>query len=329
MIKKSSWQTQLTEAITDLNMLCDHLNLPTDSLSICEKATKDFSLKVPNSWLNKITPGNLDDPLLLQILPQTQELISSAQFTTDPLEENKNTPVPGIIHRYYGRILLISTGSCAINCRYCFRRHFPYTDHILGQKHWSKLYSHIKKHPEINEIILSGGEPLLLPTKNLMKLSDQLLALPQIKTLRIHTRMPVFIPDRIDNEFLKWCASLKCKIIMVVHINHPNEIDSVFSNKMEKLRKLGIILFCQSTLLKKINDDAYVLRDLSEALFFKCGILPYYLHCLDKVKGANHFLVSLTQAKIIYKKLLSLLPGYLVPKLVQDAPGSLYKKPII
>lgn len=328
MTEKKPWQIALRNSITDLKTLADLLQLNISDLPLAQAAGKDFSLKIPRAWIQKINPADPYDPLLLQILPSGAELKPVAGFEVDALQEAKVSPVPGLLHKYRSRVLWITSGSCAINCRYCFRRHFPYAEHKQAQSAGQKALDYIASKPEINEVIFSGGEPLIMPDQVLSKLVTKLAEIPHIKTLRIHTRMPVFIPERLDQDFLRWFVSDRFKSVLVVHVNHPNEIDAVFAKKMQTLRKKGVILFNQSVLLKGVNDHALVLKNLSDRLFFECGIQPYYLNFLDKIKGVAHFAVTEKQARAIYQELLGLLPGYLVPKLVVEIPGRTSKVPL-
>jgi EF-P beta-lysylation protein EpmB len=328
MIKKKPWQIALSQSIDDFDTLAKRLKLKINDLKLAKKAEQDFALKIPQAWLKKIKRADPDDPLLRQVLPLGKELTHVAGFEPDSLQELQASPTPGMLHKYRSRVLLIMSGSCAINCRYCFRRNFPYNQHQKGQGQWQQALEYIAQDPQINEVIFSGGEPLLLPDNVLEKLAIQLAQLPQLKTLRIHTRLPVFIPERLDHDFLKWFTNGRFKAVMVLHINHPNEIDAKFAKKMQTLKKKGVTLLNQSVLLKGVNDDAQILKALSEKLFFDCGIQPYYLNLLDKIKGVAHFLVARNKASLIYQELLGLLPGYLVPKLVVEIPGEASKVPV-
>jgi len=315
-MRKKTWQKILTEVITDPYELSQALQLP-----VALFAQTTFPLKVPRRWLQKIRSGDRSDPLLLQVLPQQAELLETALFQRDPLQEKSVNPLPGLLHKYQSRALLIVTGACAVHCRYCFRREFPYSENQTGQRQWDEVIAYLNAHPEINEIILSGGDPLLAPDSVLAGLVEKISAISHVKTLRIHTRMPVTIPERLDKDFLAWFDTGRFMPVIVIHVNHPNEIDARFCKKMQQLKKRGIVLYNQTVLLKNINDDVSVLKALSEKLFFEAGVQPYYLHLLDKVKGAAHFDLPEEEAKKIYKELQAKLPGYLVPKLVREVPG--------
>ncbi|MCD6046489.1 MAG: L-lysine 2,3-aminomutase [Gammaproteobacteria bacterium] len=320
-MSKKPWQKILAETINDLETLAKLLQVQPHEL-----AHQSFPLKIPKAWIKKIEKGNAQDPLLRQILPVAEEVTNIPGFELDPLKEREASPIPGLLHKYQSRVLLIMTGICGINCRYCFRRNFPYEEHRTGQQQWQKALEYIAEHPEINEVVFSGGDPLLAPDNILAKLAQKIAEIHHVKTLRIHTRLPVFIPERCDKDFFQWFTGTRLKPVMVLHINHPNEIDTKLAKKMRSLKKRGISLLNQSVLLKGINDDAQTLKTLSEKLFFDCDILPYYIHALDKVKGAAHFEVEKSQALQLQQELQGLLAGYLVPKFVQEIPGENSKK---
>lgn len=330
IMKKHSWQTALTEAITDPKELLRLVKLdPELLLPAALKADQDFALKVPRKFIDKIAAGNIDDPLLKQILPIGDELMNSPLFSADPLAEKKANLMPGLLHKYKSRVLLILTGNCSINCRYCFRRHFSYDENRPKQQDWQKVFAYIHQHPEVNEIIFSGGDPLVMPDRALASLALQANNIPHLQTLRIHTRLPVMLPERITSEFLAWFTQSRLKPVMVLHINHPNEIDDELQQATQKMRQAGVTLLNQSVLLKGVNDDAMILKTLSEKLFHELDVLPYYLHVLDKVKGAEHFDVSDEEAKKIIRILSAELPGYLVPKLAREEAGKLSKTVLI
>lgn len=318
-----AWHYDMVHAVSDLNELCALLELTPEQIVPKVDAQQKFALKVPREFISRMEKGNPDDPLLKQVLPLMSENNLHAHYTLDPLEEAKFTPIPGLIHKYHGRILLTLTRACAINCRYCFRRHFPYADNNPGAA-WEEIFAYIAAHPSINEVILSGGDPLLASEKQLRRFSQRLNLLPQITRLRIHSRMPIVLPSRINEDFLHWLQSLTQIPVVVLHCNHPNEINPVVSAAVKKLKQAGIVVLNQSVLLKGINDDVNVLRQLSEILFVN-GIQPYYLHILDQVQGAEHFAVPLDKALAIQHNLTACLPGYLVPKLVHERPGALAK----
>ncbi len=271
----------------------------------------DFPQLAPAAWLAKIKICDPLDPLLLQILPQKNELKKTAGFKDDPLDEKTASPVSGLIHRYYGRVLLLVTDQCALNCRFCFRRHLR--DKVIN---WSAIFSYIKNDQTISEVILSGGDPLMLPPKKLQFILSGLEKIKHLKRIRIHSRVPVANPDLVKVAILK----TKLPLILVIHCNHPNEIDAKVAKKIASIRALGVFVLNQSVLLRKINDHSQVLVKLSEKLF-AIGVIPYYLHILDHIQGAAHFMVTIPKAKKIYSQMKRCLPGYLVPKLVVEKGG--------
>jgi L-lysine 2,3-aminomutase len=281
----------------------------------------DFPLRVPHGFIQRMVKGDSRDPLLLQVLPVAQETEAVAGFTPDPLDERDSMPVPGLLHKYQGRALLTTTGACAIHCRYCFRRHFPYSDANPVPGHWQAAIKYLAQHPDISELILSGGDPLTLTDTRLHSLTEQLANLSHLRTLRIHTRLPVVLPSRIDSGLLSWINAQTLKLVFVVHCNHPGEIDHSVTDALDKLTAAGVTLLNQSVLLRDINDSAATLAGLSERLF-AAGVLPYYLHQLDRVEGAAHFEVSTERARTIMTELRAMLPGYLIPRLVQEIPGA-------
>jgi EF-P beta-lysylation protein EpmB len=270
--------------------------------------------------------GNPFDPLLRQVLPLDQEFEVHDGYSTDPLDEQDNEQ-PGLLHKYKNRVLLILKGGCAVNCRYCFRRHFPYEDNKGGKSVWQNSINYIAAHPELNEVILSGGDPLMAKDHELEWLIQHLDKVPHIKRLRIHSRLPVVIPNRITDTLCRLFAETRLQVILVTHINHANEISPYFTDKMTQLKQANVTLLNQSVLLKGINDTSKALTNLSEALF-DAGILPYYLHVLDKVQGAAHFFVSDEKAKELMAELIENVSGYLVPTLAREIGGRKSKTPL-
>lgn len=317
---KLPWQNQLSSLVTDPAELIAALKLDPALLPAAIQSTKLFPLKVPRVWLAKIEPGNLRDPLLQQVLPLLNEQESADGYVTDPLGEQDANPVPGLLHKYQSRVLITLTSACAIHCRYCFRRHFPYEDNQPGRAGWQAIFDYIAAHPEINEVILSGGDPLTVPDRLFAQFTDGLRAIHHIKTLRIHTRVPVVMPDRVTDDLVELIADLPFKKIIVIHANHAREITDEVQAVLQKLHLVNVTLLNQAVLLKDINDDATILTELSERLF-ACDVLPYYLHLLDKVQGAAHFDLPLAAAKALHAELSKRLPGYLVPKLVREVAG--------
>lgn len=328
MNTKENWLKQLKKVITDPEKLIKILKLDINQKKLSSGfiARKSFPLRVPYSFVKKMKKGDNKDPLFLQIFTNIKEINNSySNYIKNPLQENKYIVVPGLIHKYKNRVLLITKTNCAINCRYCFRRHFPYVQNQGNKKNWIKAIEYIKKHKEIDEIILSGGDPLIAKDKEISWLINLFESIPNIKRLRIHSRLIVVIPERITKNFCLLLKNTKMKIIIVTHINHAQEIDNSFIKSIKKLKKIEVSLFNQSVLLKGVNDNAFILADLSRKLFDN-GIIPYYLHILDKVDGASHFYVSYNRIKLIFSTLSSLISGYMLPKLVIDIPGGSSKK---
>ncbi|RKQ96286.1 L-lysine 2,3-aminomutase [Kushneria sinocarnis] len=323
----ADWQTQLREVIRDPVTLLDALGLPHSLLEGAYGGHRQFSVRVPRAYLNRMTPGDPDDPLLRQVLPLAQESDSVAGFVTDPLAEAEHTPHSGLIHKYAGRVLLIASAGCAINCRYCFRRHFPYEDHTPSMAQWQATLDYLRDDSSITEAILSGGDPLVSSDRRLAWLCRELADIPHLRRLRLHTRLPVVIPDRIDDALLEWLGTTRLQRVMVLHINHPREIDDAVRDACRRLRQAGVTLLNQSVLLRGINDDADTLAALSETLF-EAGIQPYYLHVLDAVAGAAHFDVPDDEARALVAQLRARLSGFLLPRLVREVPGAVSKTPL-
>ncbi|NOZ52345.1 MAG: EF-P beta-lysylation protein EpmB [Gammaproteobacteria bacterium] len=323
----SLWQNQVADAIRNPAELLDLLALPAKLLPQAIAVSQQFPLRVPRVYVNRMKKGDQYDPLLLQVLPLAAEAQTSAGFKTDPVGDLTAQSTPGLIHKYHGRVLLVVTGACAIHCRYCFRRHFPYSQSNPLANNWQKAQQYIESNPDIKEIILSGGDPLSLSDNRLAQIIRQLEQIPQLKTLRLHTRLPVVIPERINPALLTCLQDSRFKIVMVIHVNHSNELDKMVKTALTALHAAKVTLLNQSVLLKGINDNVTTLKILSEALF-NCQVLPYYLHQLDKVSGAAHFEVSDTHACQLLTNLQQQLPGYLVPKLVREQAGALSKLPL-
>jgi len=323
-VETPDWKELLSTAISSPKVLSERLDIPFTSIS--NDASQDFKLFVPEPYLQRIEKGNCNDPLLKQVLPQHVEMTSPPNYSKDPLAEDAFNTVPGLIHKYKNRVLLVSGASCAINCRYCFRRHFPYAENRLSKEQWLNALDYIRQHTEINEVILSGGDPLITNDKQLQWLTGHISEIPHIKRLRIHTRLPVVIPQRIDRSLLKWLSEVPLQKVMVLHINHPNEIDHAVKQAIHHIKETGTLVLNQSVMLAGINDCAETLSELSEKLF-DAGALPYYIHQLDKIKGAAHFDISPENMQKIYTDLQAILPGYLLPKLVTEIPHKASKTP--
>ena len=326
--ENDTWQQQLAGAISRASQLLDALDLPKSYLNAGVLGAQDFAVRVPLSYLSRIERGNINDPLLRQIWPLADETAPPPNgYVLDPLGETHSNTTPGIVHKYKSRVLLICNGSCAINCRYCFRRHFPYADNNLSSGQWLDAMSYIAQRSEINEVILSGGDPLTNNDKRLFGFIEAIEKIPHISRIRIHTRLPIVIPDRMTPALIERLQNSRLKVVVVVHCNHANEIDNAVATCLSGLFKAGIHVLNQAVLLKGVNDNHQALHDLSEALF-DCHVLPYYLHLLDPVIGAHHFDVPKVTAQNLMLELQNSLPGFLVPKLVQEIPGRASKTPI-
>ena len=328
LYQEKNWKSQLNELITDPQELLNTLHLSKDDLlSGAILASEQFKLRVPRAFVEKMATSDPKDPLLLQVLPHHLELEEHKDFITDPLGEEKANYLPGVLHKYESRFLLTLTGACAVHCRYCFRRHFPYQENLPKNKDWNNIKNYIVAHPQINEVILSGGDPLTLSNEKLAIWIERLSSLAQIKTLRLHTRVPVVIPKRLDDELLTLLKKSRLRIVMVIHSNHANELDDFTVSQLKNFADQNLTILNQAVFLKGVNDCADVLVALSKRLF-EARVMPYYLHVLDKVKGAQHFDLNHVIIEQIYTELLARLPGYLVPKLVREIAGEKNKTPL-
>lgn len=316
---KAQWLTDLANAFNDPVALLEFLKLDPADFSQDILARKLFALRVPKSFAEKMEKGNRYDPLFLQAMASADEFLQAEGFVKDPLEE-QHSPAPNILHKYQNRLLFMIKNSCAINCRYCFRRHFPYDEVKSGKHIWQQGLDYISAHKEIEEVIFSGGDPLMAKDAELDWLITQLEQIPHIQTLRIHSRLPVVIPTRITETLCQRLLQSRLHIVLVTHINHANEIDEIFAQKMQMLKQANVVLLNQSVLLKGVNTQAECLKQLSQKLF-SMGILPYYLHLLDRVEGASHFFIEDAEALTIYRKLQKITSGYLVPKLAREIGG--------
>jgi len=321
-----SWQEELSQLVRSPAELFERLNLDPSLLPAANKAAEAFPLRATHSYLARITPGDPQDPLLRQILPLGAELTSPEDYSRDPLHEREANPVPGLVHKYAGRVLLVASGACAINCRYCFRRHFPYAANTPSREDWQAALDYIRADPSLEEVILSGGDPLAVSDKQFAWLLQQLDAIPHVTRLRIHSRLPIVLPSRISPEWVAILRSSRLEKVLVIHANHPQELDASVHEALQRLAAIGVLLLNQSVLLAGVNDDPAVLADLSRRLL-SLGVLPYYLHLLDKVDGAAHFAVPDDKAEAIKQALMQKLPGYLVPRMVREVAGASSKTP--
>ncbi len=325
--KNGSWQQELASSFTRIQDFLEYVDLAGFYDPSIEPACGQFPFRVTRHFASLIKKGDPADPLLLQVLPSAAELQAHPDFSLDPLQDQQAHQGSGILQKYHGRALLISTAACAINCRYCFRRHFPYASHQAARDQWSPAIARLRASPDIREIILSGGDPLSLSNAKLADLLTQLQTIPHVERLRIHTRLPVVLPKRIDSELLGVLGSVKLPQTMVIHVNHANEFSSDLHQALEDLRGINITLLNQSVLLRNVNDNVKHQVELCEALF-SSGVLPYYLHLLDKVTGTSHFEVSKQDARELHQAMAARLPGYLLPRLVVEKPGSSSKLPV-
>ena len=342
----STWQRALQDAVTDVAELAELLGLPTDALEaaasppadVLEAAAsppadaaeaaaagpsgsprREFPLRVPRGFVARMRRNDPRDPLLLQVLPQAREYADVPGFTGDPVEEI-GLADHGIVRKYAGRALLIASGACPIHCRYCFRREFPYQEQLAPRAACAGAVAALKRMPDVTEVILSGGDPLSLGNRRIGVLLDALAGLGSVRRLRIHTRFPIVLPERVDAGLVGLLERSPLATAIVVHANHANELDDSVAQALAALRGAGASLLNQAVLLAGVNDDADTLAALCERLF-DCAVLPYYLHLLDPVAGAAHFDVDEARARALHAELTARLPGYLVPRLVREIPG--------
>ncbi len=315
------WQAALTGAFTRPAELLAYLQLPPDLPALALAKIRDFPMRVPRGFAARMEKGNAEDPLFRQVWPSPQEAETSLDFVDDAVGDLRQLKPAGLIHKYHGRALVIATGACAVNCRYCFRRHFPYGETHASRNHWRALLDALAADQSIEEVILSGGDPLSLADDKLAELAGGLDAIPHLKRLRIHSRQPIVLPQRVDDALLQWLTATRLRPVMVVHVNHARELDSEVAAAMARLQHAGVPLLNQSVLLRGVNDSLDALKTLSERLF-ECGVLPYYLHLLDRVQGAAHYEVDQAVAKALLRQLSGQLSGYLVPRLVREVAGA-------
>ena len=315
------WRRAWREAIREPAELLALLELPGLATDLSASAQAQFPMRVPRGFAARMRRGDPYDPLLRQVLPLVDEDRRVAGFHLDAVGDGAANAGAGVLHKYQGRALLVATGSCAVHCRYCFRRHYPYAEQTAAANHWQTAVDFLRADPSISELLLSGGDPLSLSTGKLAELTDTLRDLPSLRRIRLHTRLPVVLPERVDTALLEWIAGLPWPVSVVIHANHGNEIDRDVVRVLRELRQAGAILLNQSVLLRGVNDNVTALAGLSETLF-DAGVLPYYLHQLDRVAGVAHYEVDDTRARALHSELQSMLPGYLVPRLVREVAGA-------
>jgi EF-P beta-lysylation protein EpmB len=321
-----SWQKKLAQGFKNPEELLQYLELSPESVKLSQEAHQAFKTQVPRGFAAKMKLGDPHDPLLKQVLPISDEMQLNVNYVLDPLQENR-PPLPGLLHKYTSRVLLTVTGGCAVNCRYCFRRHFDYQANHIRSKELDNIIQYIEKQPNIQEVILSGGDPLLLKDDLLKDIIHAIETIPSVKILRFHTRTPIVLPERITTEFVDLLKNTRLHCVIVLHSNHPNELDSQLQTHLMPLRMAGVHLLNQSVLLKGVNDDIHALCTLSYRLL-DMGVLPYYLHLLDKVQGAAHFDIPEADAIALHQAMREQLPGYLLPRLVREVPSALSKIPV-
>jgi EF-P beta-lysylation protein EpmB len=321
------WRVAWRQSVTDPLDLLRRLSLEHRAAELLPAGDTGFPMRVPLGYVARMRIGDAADPLLRQVLPGAPELLPAPGYGDDAVGDLDARRAPGVIHKYHGRVLLIATGACAIHCRYCFRRHFPYGEELAARERWRAALDYIRGDRSISEVILSGGDPLALATYRLAELTDGLRAIGHVRHLRIHSRLPVVLPERVDAGLLTWLSALPWPVAVVVHANHGNEIDPAAASALAALRGAGCTVLNQTVLLAGVNDDAAVLEALSRRLY-QAGVLPYYLHLLDKVRGSAHFDVETGRARAIHAQLRVRLPGYLLPRLVREVAGEPAKTPV-
>jgi EF-P beta-lysylation protein EpmB len=321
------WRQALSRALTRPEELLALLDLPGDLLPAARAAAKLFPLRVPRGYAARMRRGDPHDPLLRQVLPLAEERQAVQGFGPDPVGDLAAMPVPGLLHKYRGRALLLASPACAVHCRYCFRRHFPYAEATAGRGDWTRGLAYIAADATLTEVILSGGDPLILSDRRLEALTQRLCTIGHVRRLRVHTRLPVVLPERVDAGLLDWLGRLPLQRVVVIHANHANELNGPVREALAALGAAGATLLNQAVLLRGVNDDVDTQAALAEELF-DAGVLPYYLHLLDPVAGAAHFRVPEARALALHADLRARLPGYLVPRLVREVPGEASKVPV-
>lgn len=314
------WRRLLADAVREPDELCDLLSLPEAYREPARRAHRLFPLVVPRGFARKMEVGNPNDPLLRQVLPLGLEEASPPAFVLDPVGDLPARKQPGLLQKYHGRALLVLTGACAVNCRFCFRRHYPYSDRPRGMEEWESVFEEIESDPSIEEVILSGGDPLALTDAWLSRLNDRLESIPRVRRLRIHSRLPIVLPERVTDSLVAWMTGGRLQPIVVVHANHPRELDGTTGPALTRLVDAGMVVLNQSVLLTGVNDHADVLAELCRRLV-ALRVMPYYLHQLDRVAGAAHFEVSEEKGRALIAELRRRLPGYAVPRYVREVPG--------
>ncbi|PWG61297.1 EF-P beta-lysylation protein EpmB [Spiribacter halobius] len=322
-----AWQQALAAAIRDPAELLRALDLDPALLAGAHHGARLFPLRVPWGYVRRMRRGDPADPLLRQVLPLDAEAADTPGFIEDPVGDAQSLVGGGVLHKYRGRALLIATGACAIHCRYCFRRHFPYAEENAAVHRWQGALAYLRERPDIQEVLLSGGDPLSLSDRRLQDLAAALDGIPHLRRLRVHSRLPVVLPERVDDALLAWLAGGRLRPVLVLHANHPAELDAAVADAVARLRGAGVALYNQAVLLRGVNDQVDTLEALGERLF-ELGVQPYYLHLLDRVRGAAHFEVPEREARALMRALAERVPGYLLPRLVREDAGRPWKTPV-
>lgn len=325
--RTESWKNALAQAIRDPRELCDLLDLPRELLGPAHRAAGAFPLRVPRAYVERMCPGDPADPLLRQVLPLGEELETVPGYAADPVGDLAARRAPALLHKYRGRALLVTTGACAVHCRYCFRRHFPYAREGAGHEGRRAALAHVAADPAIEEVILSGGDPLLLDDERLAELAAALADMPHVQRLRVHTRLPVVLPERVNEALVGWLTATRLAPVVVIHANHARELAGAVPAALARLRAAGVTLLNQTVLLRGVNDSEEAQCALAQRLF-ALGVLPYYLHLLDRVAGAAHFDVAPERAAAIIDGMRRRLSGYLMPRPVREVAGEAYKVPV-
>ena len=320
-----SWREELRRALRTSSQLLAAVGLAAEDLAHSEAAAEQFPVFAPWPFVRRMCYGDAADPLLRQVLPVSDELRPAIGFSNDPVGDDAGRLMPGLLQKYRGRALLITTGACAIHCRYCFRRHFPYSEAPKSPDDWQPAIDRIAADPSIDEVILSGGDPLTLVDDHLAELAGRLAHIKHLRRLRVHTRLPIMIPQRVTADLIDWLRGTRLTPIFVIHANHANEIDEEVADALSRLSDAGIPLLNQSVLLRGVNDSRQALIDLSRRLV-DLRVMPYYLHQLDKVAGAAHFEVPIERGMQLVDHLRRALPGYAVPRYVQEVAGEKHKR---
>ncbi|XZE45782.1 EF-P beta-lysylation protein EpmB [Pirellulaceae bacterium SH467] len=322
-----SWQESMKRAIRTPSDLLQRLHLDPSDLDWSQEGQTDFPLFAPLEFVARMEQGNPRDPLFLQVWPARDESHNAKHFQNDPVGDLSVEKAPGLLHKYHGRVLMIASGACAIHCRYCFRRHYPYDTAPKSMQHWEESFLAIEKDNSIREVILSGGDPLSLVDATLTRWIDRIESIPHVHRLRLHTRLPVVIPSRVTSALIERLSRSRLAHWVVLHINHPNEIDDDVAMAIARLRSAGSTVLNQAVLLRGVNDDPQTLTHLFERLI-DLQVGPYYLHQLDRVQGASHWEVPETLGRELLKEVRTRLPGYAVPLYVREIAGEENKTPL-